>query len=456
MNTKNNPITESCFDKSSITDGFLVRIFTLTDAAGGDDGNGDDNPPAPKLPFNNIQIDGFGKTDNDGQGGQGDGNNDGQGDDEGQNNNDFDTNGLTLEEVSLLELNGGESFDDKGNILNKEGNIVKTKDEVSAIKLSKNDKGELVDGTGKVVKTKEQVDDFEYQLLPIVNQVISRIGVVPFGEDGKPKAYDDTTEGLVEYAMDVIPLQVQASLNKVFERYPDVKDFITHRHNGGTAEDFFINRVQNDYKSWVLDDKNEDNMISIITKDLQVKGHSVADANELAKLIKDSGTDKLKEKAKASLVSLQAYQTQTETAKQAQANAERQANIDDEKTYWREVGTIINKGNLEGVQISEAMKQPFIDYISKPVDKNGNTQADLDAKQETTARGLQIDYLRMMKFDFTKLISNMAKTNQVKTLSEHLKKNAKGTLSGGTRQGLAGKIDLNGLSLKEVQAANKT
>lgn len=454
MNTKNNPITESCFDKSSITDGFLVRIFTLTDAAGGDDGNGGDNPPAPKLPFNNIQIDGFGKTDDDGQGGQGGqgGDDDSQGND-GQDNNDFDTDGLTLEEVSLLELNGGESFDDKGNILNKEGVIVKKKEELDTIKLSKNDKGELVDNTGKVLKTKEQVDEFEYQQLPVIKQVINRVGVIPLGEDGKPKEYEDTTDSLVEYAMDVIPLQVQASLNKL---YPDVKDYITHRHNGGTAEDFFINRVQNDYKSWVLDDKNEDSMLSIITKDLQVKGHSVADADELAKLIKDSGADKLKEKAKASLASLQAYQTQTETAKQAQIDAARQANIDAEKTYWREVGTIINKGNLEGVQISEAMKQPFIDYISKPVDKQGNTQADLDAKEESVARGLQIDYLRMMKFDFTKLISNMAKTNQVKTLSEHLKKNQKGILTGGTRQGLAGKIDLNGLSLKEVQAANKT
>jgi hypothetical protein len=297
-------------------------------------------------------------------------------------------------------------LDDKGNALNEDGSIFKTKDELDALKTT----------------------DIENELPPLIQDVIRLNGVEILDETGKPKVYEDTEEGLVQYAQDFAKHEVEQSQKAFFGQLPQVKELAQYLVNGGTEEDFYKSKLAS-WKNTTLDKNNEVQLSDIVKKDLLFKGHTDKEAEELIALFKDS--NKLEEKGEAALENQRRLEAQKESEKKANDIEKQKAYQKSVNDYWDNVSTVVKTGKLEHITIPEVDKDAFFKYIGTAVDKNGNSQADLDEKNAKLEFNLQLQYLRYKKFDLSKLIANTANTERARNLRERISKEKKEINNGG-------------------------
>jgi hypothetical protein len=313
----------------------------------------------------------------------------------------------TTSTPTFLEFEGSKfELDKEGNALNPDGTIFKTKEEID---LPKEDDTLIVP--------------------TLIEDIIKLNGVTILDEIGNPKIYPDTEQGILDYAVDFAKHEVAQSQKEFFEQYPSVKEFAQHIAKGGKEEDFYKTKTAS-WKNIAIEEDNENQLIDLITKDLMSKGHSKEDATEMVTLFKDS--NKLIEKGKASLDNLRKQEAVKEKQKLVnEAESTKQFEIQVEK-HWSNVAEVIKNGKLKDITIPESDKEIFKRYIGVAVDKNGNSQRDLDERQASLEFNLQLDYLRMKKFDMSTLIKNAVNTQKAAELRSRLKKDsADNTNNGG-------------------------
>jgi len=303
-------------------------------------------------------------------------------------------------------------IDENGNALNEDGTVFKTKEELEVLKNTSNESGE---NNGEVS--------------PLIEEVIQLNGVEILDETtGKPKVYEDSVQGLLEYAKDFAVHQVKESQIQFFKQYPQAKELAQHLAKGGSEEEFYKIKTSS-WKNYTLDTSNEAQLSEVITKDLIAKGHSKEEAAELVALYKDS--NKLEEKGKTALDNRRKDEAALDAKKEAEGKQkaiEYQTRIEN---YWKEVSDVVKKGALENIIIPENDKEGFLKYISLAVDKQGRSQYDLDEMSDKTESDLQYKYLRYKKFDLSKLVKSSAATMRATSLRERLKQQEKETKNSG-------------------------
>ena len=95
-----------------------------------------------------------------------------------------------------------------------------------------------------------------------------------------------------------------------------------------------------------------------------------------------------------------------------------------QEEFWGGVAdTIKDSKEFAGLQVSEKEKGKFFNYLSKPVDKNGYTQRDIDHAEAEMETKLAIDYLMYKGFNLEQIINTKAKTKQSKSLRDKISKN---------------------------------
>ena len=101
-----------------------------------------------------------------------------------------------------------------------------------------------------------------------------------------------------------------------------------------------------------------------------------------------------------------------------------QEEAEQSKKFWGEVAETIDSDNeFGGVIIPDTDKQDFFDYISAPVDEDGNTQRDLDYSEANMDIKLAIDYLMYSGFNLEDLIDTKARTQSVRGLRDRIQSN---------------------------------
>lgn len=132
-----------------------------------------------------------------------------------KNPDDANANEHDLEEGTVIEDGDNKYTVDKdGNLIDDKGNIFKAKNEVAAY---------LKEFEVEDTSNEDKID---------VKSIQELVGVSVTSEDGKPVAFDNTPQGVASYIQSVIDLKrdefAQAGVNKLFEDYPIVGDFLNY------------------------------------------------------------------------------------------------------------------------------------------------------------------------------------------------------------------------------------
>ena len=340
--------------------------------------------------------------------------------------------GNNLPNLTELKI-GNDTFkvNDKGEAVDDTGKVVKTKDELEALKtagasggsgksaeeLEKEKKlaerttqinSQLVEGTeleidgvnyklnkdgaiekdGKVFKTKDELrtlllanteepGDIDY-----VTEIQKITNISPITPDGKPVTYENTLQGLAQREQDVFiegrKLGGEEFKTKLFEQYPILADVIDHLTIHGSLKDF---NESVDYSKIIIGD-DENQQIAIYTKAQLQRGIPQQEITEMVNYLK--ADKKLKTASESALTYLKAEQTNLVTTRAAEAKRIKDAQDAEENAYWDTVNKTITYKELivgdkkfklpEVIKVKEAdgkivnrSLKDFQDYITKPL-----------------------------------------------------------------------------------------
>lgn len=327
------------------------------------------------------------------------------------NNNNDNDNGSEYKEGTIITIGDDEyKIDDKGNLLDKDGNVYKEAKDVADFL--------------KDFEIDENADTLD------INSIIKETGITIVDEDNKPVEFDNTPQGVSSYINSVIEQKqdeyAQAGINSLIETYPFVADAINYYiANGNNLKGFGEVR---DRSSITIDDNNVAQQEAIIRERLNELGRK-ADAEDYINYLKSSG--KLLDTAKASL---QEMIDEDNKAKEEMANeakriaAERQKEDD---LYWKGVKDVIDSKKVCGYRIPDtiiinkdgkkiaATPNDFFNYIYQ-VDENGcsryvNELKTLTPEQKRDDQILRA-YLRFTGGSYADLVAMAIKEGEVEKL----------------------------------------
>lgn len=290
----------------------------------------------------------------------------------------LDSNGDTLDDITNNDKNTNDSSNDKSksdssstgekqeeskneNVTNEfsEGTIIEVGDDKYTIDKD----GNLVDDKGNIFKAKDQVADFikDFEIENSkdnteidVKSIQEIVGISVTAEDGKPVEFDNTPEGVASYINSVIDLKRDeyaiAGVNKLFEDYPIVGDFLNYYvANGYSVEGFGEIR---DRSNITIDEQNVAQQEAVIReafKEFDRRGS----VDKYIQYLKDS--NELYNVAKEELEALQNADKELK-----ETNAKEAARVKDEEEkqlveFWKGVKECIDKREIAGYRIPETI-----------------------------------------------------------------------------------------------------
>lgn len=242
-----------------------------------------------------------------------------------------------LEEGTIIEDGDNKYTVDKdGNLIDDKGNIFKAKNEVAAYL-----KEFEVDDT----KEDDKID---------VKSIQELVGVSVTSEDGKPVTFDNTPQGVASYVQSVLDLKrdefAKAGVNKLFEDYPVVSDFLNYYvANGNSFEGFGELR---DRSGIEVDEQNVSQQEAIIREAFR-EFNRRGNVDKYIQYLKDS--NELFNVAKEELEALQKADNEIR-----EANAKEAMRVKEEEEkqlieFWTGVKECIDKRQIAGYRIPETV-----------------------------------------------------------------------------------------------------
>ena len=220
----------------------------------------------------------------------------------------------------------------------------------------------------------------------------------------------------------------------MYTKHPVVKDFINYLTvNNGDYTGFgeIVDR-----SGVVIDEANStqhEQIIKVAFEEFGRKGN----VDAYIKYLKDSGS--LLDVAKEELAALQESDKEAKAAREAQAKAIEQAQIEDTAKYWTNVKKTIDARVIAGYKIPESFiierdgrklnttPDDFFNYLSRPDAKLGKTgyQSDLDkmSDEEAMNQDLLDAWLKFTGGSYKDLVSIAIKEQEVKKLVLKAKSN---------------------------------
>lgn len=257
----------------------------------------------------------------------------------------------------------------------------------------------------------EEVED------TVVSEVLSKLGYELEGD------FADTADGLADMTKEVASKMADDRIDEVLEAFPLVKEHLQYVLNGGESQNFMQAYDPNlDYNGFELAEDDTRSQKAILSDYFTVKGHDKEFIQELIEDYEDSG--KLLGKAQAAKQALGKQQEAQRAQLVQQEQQARALEAQKQEEFWSGVAdTIKNSKEFAGLQVSEREKSKFFNYLSKPVDRNGYTQRDIDHAEAEMETKLAIDYLMYKGFNLESIINKKAKTKQSKSLRDKISKN---------------------------------
>lgn len=333
---------------------------------------------------------------------------------------------IVLEAGSSLEI-GDEKYtvDDKGNVLDANGNIYKEAKDVQ-----------------EWIKSFDKVDETDDSNTISIDAIQDAIGVEITDDNENVIKFDNSADGIKNYVNAVIESAKEetttAAINGLFQKYPILPDVINYYvANGNSLEGF---GQLPDRSGITIDDSNEAQQEAIIKTAWEEHGQK-GDVNNYIQYLKTSGT--LLATAKEELQALQESDEQyrDNLAKQAQEQEEEQAK--QEQEYWEDIYNVIQSKKIAGYQIPESIivnrngqkiactPNDFFNYIYL-VDNEGKSayQRDLEAETPETLRDDNIlrAYLKFVGGNYSNLVDMAINEKQVTKLKLRAKENKQSTI----------------------------
>ena len=237
------------------------------------------------------------------------------------------------------------------------------------------------------------------------------------------EAYEDTAEGLTALTKDMAGKMANEQIEEVLNKFPLVKDHLNYVLNGGQSQHFMQAYDPNmDYDTLRISEGDIQSQKAILADYLAIKGHDNDFIGEMLEDYEDSG--KLFKKSEAARKALGKYQGQQRQQLMEQQQERQQEAQAQQEEFWTSVAdTIQNSQEFAGLVVPEKDKNKFFNYLSRPVNKNGMTQRDLDHQEADMEIKLAIDYLMYSGFDLGSLIETKARTKSTRSLKERIMKN---------------------------------
>ena len=232
--------------------------------------------------------------------------------------------------------------------------------------------------------------------------------------------YDDTVEGLTEYVKDMAQEVAEDQIEDLFRQFPEVQQHLDYVLAGGESGQFFqAYNPQLDYGNLRVEEGDIGVQKALLAQYFETKGHPEGFIEEMLNDYEDSG--KLFSKAQVAqqeLAAIQDQQRQQMFEMQQEEYAQFQA---EQEEFWGDVADVIEGGNsFGGVTIPDVEKANFFEYISAPVNEEGQTQRDLDYAESDMDIKLAMDYLLYSGFDLEGIINTKARTQSARNLRERI------------------------------------
>ena len=348
------------------------------------------------------------------------------------------------EEAVASELAVEETKEEPTNELDEDAAVKESGEEVEDIDTDDEEEEEVEETSNDSaaddgVEATESAEDGEIDNT-VIGEVLTNLGYELEGD------YADTVEGLTQMTQDVAQTMAEDQLDNLFEQFPEIQKHLEFVLNGGDSSEFYSqgNRL-NTVANVNLTENNVNAQQAVLVEYFRVKGH---DDSFIAELLEDyASTDKLYDKsvkAKEALLKYEQAQRahQMEAQKQASAQQRQEA-----QNFWSNVSeTIEESREFSGIVVQQKDKKKFFDYISQPVDKQGNTQRDLDHEGAEMDVRLAIDYLMFKGFKLEDMIKAKAKTETAKTLRKQIKRSTR-SVKGAKGKGGSKSFDVDNLDL---------
>ena len=314
---------------------------------------------------------------------------------------------------------------------------------------------ELTDNTEDDVEEEQLKDDVENDVeddttedsntesSTVVGDILEKLGYDTENE------YDDTTEGLLQLTQDVGSQMAEDQLDQLFEKFPLVKNHLQYVLSGGDSQQFMkAYDPNNDYSKMDVSEGDIASQRSVLSEYFKAKGHEDDFIQEILEDYQDSG--KLFNKATRAKDALAESQTKQREQLLVGQKSQQVEATKKQKEFWNGVyDTIENSTEFAGLTVPKREKSKFFGYISNPVNRNGQTQRDVDHGNAEMEVKLAIDYLMFKGFKLDDIIQTKAKTSNAKSLRDKISKNEEKISSAKktSRRSRGGAVDLDNLDL---------
>lgn len=254
-----------------------------------------------------------------------------------KNPDDATANEHDLEEGTIIEDGDNKYTVDKdGNLIDDKGNIFKAKNEVAAY---------LKEFEVEDTSNEDKID---------VKSIQELVGVSVTSEDGKPVTFDNTPQGVASYVQSVLDLKrdefAKAGVNKLFEDYPVVSDFLNYYvANGNSFEGFGELRD----RSGIEVDENNVSQQEAIVREAFKEFNRRGNVDKYIQYLKDSN-----ELFNVAKEELEALQKADNDVREANAKEALRVKAEEEKQlveFWNGVKECIDKRQIAGYRIPETV-----------------------------------------------------------------------------------------------------
>jgi predicted GIY-YIG superfamily endonuclease len=167
-----------------------------------------------------------------------------------------------------------------------------------------NDKGELVDAEGKVVKTAEETeaalkeynDNISQENAPFIDSFQRLMGYEIKDQQGNLVSYEDTEKGLIDYTKAVIDQQTYKTQQEFLDSIPGIREYAEFMNRGGSPKEYFERYVapQTNWRGIQVEEgeQHETKHYNIVKSALMARGFNEERAIQQTDLIKDLSNNK--------------------------------------------------------------------------------------------------------------------------------------------------------------------
>lgn len=317
------------------------------------------------------------------------------------------------------------TVDEKGNVIDKDGNIFK----------------EAKDVKEWIASFDAQEDVNENELT--IQSIQKALDITITDENDNEIEFENTPEGVKAYVEQVIETSRQehydTAIESLYQKYPFIEDMINYYEANGQSLDGY-NEVPD--RSNVTIDENNEAQQEYIIRTAWKEQNRRGNVDSYIQYLKSTGN--LLATAQDELEGLQEAEKQYREEMKRKAEEVKAANIEQAKAYWNNIHEIVKSREIAGYNIPEsivinkdgkkttATVEDFFKYIYE-VDSKGKSRYNYDLEKEDPNARIHDDILRaFLKFtggSYSNLVDMAINKKEVSKLILKSKDSKKPTMS---------------------------